>query len=426
MRTRPVFVSGGLRTPFVKSMTTYMDVTSTELMTTTLKTLVHKYKLEGQIAGDVACGGVMQSSSDWNFTRECVLSSGLHPHTPGYNLQRACGTSLEAANHMAMKVAAHQIEFGIAGGVDTNSDLPIMMSKSLAHKFVELNAAKDSFEKAKILATLRLADLKPQMPAVVEPRTKLSMGEHTEKMVQEWKIPRQEQDALALKSHQNAVKAYEDGFYKDLVFEFHGLTKDGTIRPDTSLDKLAKLKPAFEKSDIGTLTAGNSSPLTDGASAVILTSEEGAKKHNLPMWARFVDCQVAAVNFVAGEGLLMAPTIAVSQMLERNRLTFDDFDFFEIHEAFAGQVLCTLKAWESDEYCKRVLGRDKALGPLDRSKMNLKGGSVALGHPFGATGARIVATLAKMLHEKGGPPGRGLISICTAGGMGVTAILESV
>ncbi|UOF02500.1 acetyl-CoA C-acetyltransferase [Bdellovibrio reynosensis] len=425
MRTRPVFVSGGLRTPFVKSMTTYMDVTSSELMSVTLQKLVQKYKLEGQLLGDVAFGAVMQSASDWNFTREVVQNSGLNPHTPGYNVQRACGTSLETANHMALKISAHQIDIGIAGGVDTNSDLPIMVSKSLSHKLVELNAAKSGMEKAKILASLRFSDLKPQLPAVVEPRTKLSMGEHTEKMVKEWMISRAEQDELAYQSHQKAAKAYDEGFYKDLVFEFKGLNRDGILRADTTIEKLGKLRPAFDKSDKGTLTAGNSTPLTDGSSAVIMTSEDAAKRLNLPLWARFVDCQASAVNYVAGEGLLMAPTIAVSEMLKRNNLSFDDFDYFEIHEAFAGQVLCTLKAWESDDYCKKVLGRSIALGPIDRSKMNVKGGSVAVGHPFGATGARIVASLSKMLHEKGSK-GRGLISICTAGGMGVAAILESV
>ncbi|MGZ3772001.1 MAG: acetyl-CoA C-acetyltransferase [Bdellovibrio sp.] len=425
MRTRPVYVSGGLRTPFVKSMTSYMDVTSSELMTATLKNLVQRYNLEDQILGDVGLGSVMQSSSDWNFTRECVLSSGLNPHTPGYNLQRACGTSLEIGNHMALKIAAEQMDVGIAGGVDTNSDLPIMVSKKLAHILVEFNAAKDTLEKAKILASVRPADLKPVLPAVVEPRTKLSMGEHTEKMVQEWKISREEQDALALISHQNAVRAYEEGFYKDLVFNFHGLNRDGIVRPDTTMEKLAKLKPAFEKSDKGTLTAGNSSPLTDGASAVLITSEEGATKYKLPLWARFVDFHVSAVDYVGGEGLLMAPTIAVNELLTRNDLTFDDFDFFEIHEAFAGQVLCTLRAWESDDYCKKTLNRKSALGPLDRNKMNIKGGSVALGHPFAATGARILASLGKMIHEKPSRS-RGLISICTAGGMGVAAILESV
>lgn len=425
MRTRPVYVSGGIRTPFVKSMTTYMDVTSSELMVATLKNLVQRYNLEDQVLGDVGLGSVMLSSSDWNFTRECVLSSGLHPDTPGYNLQRACGTSLEISNQMALKIAAQQMDVGIAGGVDTNSDLPIMVSKKLAHILVEFNAAKDALDKAKILASIRPADLKPILPAVVEPRTKLSMGDHTEKMVQEWKIPRVDQDAVAMVSHQNAVRAYEEGFYKNLVFNFHGINRDGIVRPDTTLEKLAKLKPAFEKSEKGTLTAGNSSPLTDGAAAVLLTSEEGANKYKLPLWARFVDFQVSAVNFVEGEGLLMAPTIAVNELLTRNNLTFEDFDFFEIHEAFAGQVLCTLKAWESDEYCKKRLNRKTALGPLDRSKMNIKGGSVALGHPFGATGARIVASLGKMIHDKGGKA-RGLISICTAGGMGVAAILESV
>lgn len=425
MRTRPVYVSGGIRTPFMKSMTAYKDVSSSELMISTLRALVQTYHLEGKELGDVGLGGVMLSSSDWNFARECVQGSGLSPHTPGYNLQRACGTSLETSAQIALKIAAQQIDIGIAGGFDTNSDLPIMVSKKFAHMLVELNAAKEWVDKLKIISSLRPADLIPQMPAVLEPRTGLSMGEHTEKMVKEWKISREEQDLLAERSHHNAARAYEEGFYKDLVFNFKGYDKDGIIRPDTSLAKLSKLKPAFDKSEQGTLTAGNSTPLSDGASAVILTSEEAAKQHNLPLWARFVDAQVSAVNYVAGEGLLMAPTLAVSQMLERNKLTFDDFDFFEIHEAFAGQVLCNMKAWESADYCRRVLKRDQALGPIDRSKLNVKGGSVAIGHPFGATGSRIVASLAKMIHEKGGK-GRGLISICTAGGMGVTAILESV
>ncbi len=275
-----------------------------------------------------------------------------------------------------------------------------------------------------MIASFGRAYLKPIYPGVVEPRTGLSMGEHCEKMVKEWKIPRVAQDELALKSHQNGAKAYDEGFYDDLVFEFKGLKRDGTLRSDTSLEKLSRLKPSFDKSELGTLTAGNSSPLTDGASAVFLISEEAAKENNYPLLARFVDAQAAAVDFVHGEGLLMAPTIAVSELLKRNHLTLQDFDIYEIHEAFAGQVLCTLQAWESEDYCKRVLKRDAPLGAIDRSKMNLKGGSVALGHPFAATGTRIVASLAKMLHQRG--KGRGLISICTAGGMGVAAILEAV
>ena len=347
-----------------------------------------------------------------------------HPHTPGYTLQRACGTSLESTLQIALKISNYQIDDGIAGGVDTNSDLPIMIQRSLAHKLLEIRQAKDFTSKLKIITSLRPADFKLNYPAVVEPRTHLSMGQHCEKMVKEWGISRQAQDELSLKSHQNAMAAYNDGFYDDLVFEFKGLKRDGIVRADTSLEKLSKLKAAFDFTGKGTLTAGNSTPLTDGAAAVYLASEESAKKQNQTPLARFVDAQVAAVDFVHGEGLLMAPTIAVSELLKRNNLTLQDFDFYEIHEAFAGQVLCALKAWESEEYCKRVLKLNAPLGSIDRSKMNIKGGSVALGHPFAATGARIVATLAKMLHQKG--HGRGLISICTAGGMGVVAILEAV
>ena len=345
-------------------------------------------------------------------------------HTPAYNLQRACGTSLEAARQIALKISNYQIENGIAGGCDSNSDLPIMINRLFAQKLLQFSKEKDIWKKIEILTSFRPADFKLVYPAVVEPRMHLSMGQHCEKMVQEWHISRQAQDELSLRSHQNGIKAYEQGFNDDLVFKYLNLKQDGTLRSDTSLEKLAKLKTAFDLSEKGTLTAGNSSPLTDGAAAVFLASEEYAKNNHQTLLARFVDAEAAAVDFVHGEGLLMAPTIAVSKLLKRNHLSLQDFDFYEIHEAFAGQVLCTLKAWESSEYCKKVLGLDRALGSIDQTKMNIKGGSVALGHPFAATGARIVGALAKMLYQKGS--GRGLISICTAGGMGVAAILEAV
>ncbi|KTC85865.1 MULTISPECIES: acetyl-CoA C-acetyltransferase [Legionella] len=424
MKTRPVYIAGGIRTPFVKSMTTYNEISTQDLMLASLQELVKKMHLENRVLGDVGLGAVMNSSFNWNLARECVLGSNLNPHTPGYSLQRACGTSLETTLQIALKIANYQIDDGIAGGVDTNSDMPIMFKRSFAQKLLALHQAKDFPTKLKLLFSFRPSDLKPQFPAVVEPRTGLSMGGHTEKMVKEWHITRNAQDELAFLSHQNAAKAYDEGFYDDLVFEFQGIKRDGILRKDTTIEKLTKLKPSFDFSGSGTLTAGNSTPLTDGSSAVYLVSEDLAQKFNYPLLARFVDAQVAAVDYVHGEGLLMAPTIAVSELLKRNKLALQDFDFYEIHEAFEGQVLCTLKAWESEDYCKRILHRDAPLGTIDRSKLNIKGGSVALGHPFAATGARIVASLAKMLHQKGS--GRGLISICTAGGMGVTAILEAV
>lgn len=424
MKTRPVYIAGSSRTPFVKSMTTYRDVTTQELMTAALQSLVDKMNLTNKIIGDVGLGAVMNSSSNWNLAREVVLGTTLNPHTPAFTLQRACGTSLENTLQIALKISNYQIDDGIAGGVDTNSDLPIMVSQSLSRKLIHLHEAKSFSDKLKIFASLRPSDLKPIFPAVVEPRTHLSMGQHCERMVQEWQITRLAQDELSLKSHQNGVAAYEQGFYKDLVFDFMGLDRDTILRANTSLEQLAKLKTSFDTSAKGSLTAGNSSPLTDGASAVYLCSEEVAKRDNQALLARFVDAQVAAVDFVHGEGLLMAPTYAVSELLKRNHLSLQDFDFYEIHEAFAGQVLCTLKAWESDNYCRLSLKRDKALGSIDRTKLNVKGGSVAIGHPFAATGTRIVGSLAKMLHQQG--KGRGLISICTAGGMGVAAILEAV
>ncbi len=425
MSGKSVFVVGGSRTPFAKSMTNYLNVKTQELMVASLSNLVHKYNLGGEVLGDVSLGAVINSSANWGLAREATLSSGLSPYTPATFIQRACGTGLEATWHIANKIQMGQIESGIAGGVDTNSDLPVMAARSLSRKLVGLNSARTAVEKAKILLSLRPSDLKPQVPAVKEPRTGLSMGEHTELMVKEWRISRADQDALALKSHQNGARAYDEGFFKDLVFEYQGVNRDLLLRADTSLEKLAKLKPAFDTSGGGTLTAGNSSPLTDGSSAVLLAGETELKRRNWQPLARIVDFEAAAVDYVSGDGLLMAPTIAVGRMLERNNLKLQDFDYYEIHEAFAGQVLCNLKAWSDDAYCRKFLKREKALGSIDLTKMNVKGGSVALGHPFSATGGRIVASLAKVLSQHPGKA-RGLISICAAGGMGVTAILETV
>lgn len=422
MKSRAVYVVGGSRTPFAKSGTAYKSVKTQELMTATLADLTKKFNLTNKTVGDVALGAVMNSSVNWDLARESVLGSGLSPYTPAYYIQRACGTGLEAALQIAHKISSHQIESGIAGGVDTNSDLPIMISRSFSQKLLALNGARSLGERLKIIASIKPSDFKPVFPAVAERRTGLSMGQHCEKMVKEWNISREAQDALALKSHQNAARAQKEGFFSDLIFEFNGVNKDNFVRGDTSMEKLAKLKPAFDFTGAGTLTAGNSSPLTDGASAVLLASEEECQKKSWTKLARFVDAEVAAVDFVGGDGLLMAPTVAVGRMLARNNLKLQDFDFYEIHEAFAGQVLCTLKAWETEAYCQKFL-KSSALGSIDLTKLNINGSSVALGHPFGATGGRIVASLAKMLHKKGS--GRGLISICTAGGMGVTAILEA-
>lgn len=419
---RKVAILGGVRTPFVKSMTSYQRTSNQEMLTAVVNRLIEKFGLAGKRMGDVAVGGVMIHPTEWNLAREVVLGTTLDPHTPGYNVQRACGTSLETAWQLALKIAAGQMESAIAAGVDTNSNIAVTFPQTFSWKMIDLQNAKTFWQKLAVLLSLRFRDLKPQFPAVMEPRTKLSMGQHTELMVKEWKITREAQDQLALRSHQNAARAYAEGFFDDLLVEFKGVKKDAFVRGDTTMEKLGKLKPAFDRSGGGTLTAGNSTPLTDGASAVLLASEEWAQKNGQVIHAYFKDAEVAAVDFVKGEGLLIAPTIAVSRLLERNGLSLQDFDFYEIHEAFAGQVMCTLKAWESGEYCQRVLGRSRPMGSIDPSKMNVNGGSLATGHPFGATGGRIVASLAKMLHQRG--KGRGLISICTAGGMGVAAIIE--
>ncbi|MGE3611776.1 MAG: acetyl-CoA C-acetyltransferase [Bacteriovoracaceae bacterium] len=419
---RKVAIISGSRTPFVKSMTDYLGLSNQNLLEAVFKDLITKNQLEGKILGDVILGTVMNHPFDWNLAREVVLGSQLSPLTPGLNIQRACGTGLEAANLIGLKIASGQIEVGIAGGSDTNSDIPLIGQRRLTHFLIKLQNAKTIPEKLKVLSSFNPSLLKPQTPAVKEPRTGLSMGEHCELMVKEWNISRSEQDEIAYLSHKNASASYDEGFHDDLVINFKGKKKDPITRKDTTLEKLAKLKPAFDKSEKGTLTAGNSTPLTDGASAVLLSSESWAKENHLTPQAYLIDAEVAALDFVHGAGLLMAPTLAVSRMLQRNNLKLQDFDYYEIHEAFAGQVLCTLKAWESKEYCQNVLGLTEAMGSIDRNKMNVKGGSLAFGHPFAATGGRILATAAKILNQKG--KGRALISICTAGGMGVAAIVE--
>ena len=420
---KKVAILGGSRIPFVKSQTSYLGQSNQDLLTTAVSDLVAKKGLKGKLLGDVIAGVVMNHPFDWNLTREVVLGSGLAPETPGLNIQRACGTGLEAANLIALKIAAGQIQSGIAGGSDTNSDVPLIGQRKLTHFLIRLQNAKSFAQKISVFLThFKLGLLKPQLPAVKEPRTGMSMGEHCELMVKEWKISREEQDLIAFRSHQNAAKAYEEGFFDDLITPMSDLRKDTITRKDTTLEKLAKLKPAFDRSGKGTLTAGNSTPLTDGASAVLLSSPEWANENSQEIMAYFTDCEVAAVDFVHGAGLLMAPTVAVSNLLKRNGLSLQDFEFYEIHEAFAGQVACTLKAWESTEYCRNVLGLERPLGKIDVSKMNVRGGSLALGHPFAATGGRLIASAAKILKQNGS--GRILISVCTAGGMGVAAIIE--
>jgi len=417
---RRVAIIGGVRIPFARSMGVYADASNQDMLTATLSGLVDRFRLQGQTIGDVGAGAVLKHSRDFNLTREAVLGSGLAPETPAFDLQRACGTSLETAIVLGLKIAAGQIDSAIAGGVDTASDVPIVYPDSYRKLLLASARGKSFGERLGPWFGLRPKHFKPQLPGVMEPRTGLSMGQSCELMAKTWQIPREAQDELALQSHQKAAAAYSAGFYDDLVIEYKGLKRDNNIRSDTSLEKLAKLKPSFDRN--GTLTAGNSTPMTDGAAAVLLASEDWAKSRGLPIQAYLTYGKVAAVDFIKKEGLLMAPAYAVPRMLADAGIRLQDFDIYEIHEAFEAQVLCTLKAWESAEFCRERLGLAEPLGSIDRSKLNLKGGSVAIGHPFGATGARIIATLAKQLEQRGS--GRGLISICTAGGMGVTAILE--
>ncbi|WOE80328.1 acetyl-CoA C-acetyltransferase [Pseudomonas protegens] len=420
---RRVAIIGGNRIPFARSNGPYATASNQAMLTAALEGLIERYQLHGLRLGEVAAGAVLKHSRDFNLTRECVLGSRLSPTTPAYDIQQACGTGLEAALLVANKIALGQIDCGIAGGVDTTSDAPIGVNEGLRQILLQANRAKSTGDKLKILLQLRPHHLKPELPRNGEPRTCLSMGEHCEQMAKTWNIPRGEQDQLALESHQKMAAAYAEGWHDDLLTPFLGLTRDNNLRPDLTLEKLASLKPAFDRSAAGTLTAGNSTPLTDGASLVLLGSEQWAQERGLPILAYLRDGEAGAVDFVKGaEGLLMAPVYAVPRLLARNGLSLQDFDYYEIHEAFAAQVLCTLKAWEDADYCKTRLSLDAPLGRIDRARLNVKGSSLAAGHPFAATGGRIVANLAKLLSVAG--QGRGLISICAAGGQGVTAIIE--
>jgi len=421
---RRVAILGGARIPFARAHGAYARVGNQAMLTAALQAVVSRFALDGLRLGEVAAGAVIKHSRDFNLARECLLGTTLDPHTPAFDLQRACGTSLEAAIGIANKIALGQIDAGIAGGVDTVSDPPVVYPRDYQQILLRAFRAKSALGRLAPFLGLRPRHFKPVIPGASEPRTGLSMGESCELMAKRWHIDRAAQDELAWQSHQRAAAAWQSGFFDDLVVPFEGLARDDNIRADASLAKLAALRTSFDRSSEGTLTAGNSTPLTDGASAVLLASESWARSRGLPVQAWLTFGKAWAVDFVSGdEGLLMAPARAVPAMLEDAGLALQDFDFYEIHEAFAAQVLCTLAAWESPEWCRDRLGRSAALGSIERSKLNVNGSSLAIGHPFAATGARIVATLAKLLamHPQSR---RGLISVCTAGGMGVTAILE--
>ena len=421
--TRRVAVIGGNRIPFARSDTKYAHATNQDMLTAALDGLIDRFGLEGERLGEVAGGAVLKHSHDRDLTRESVLSTRLAAETPAYDVQQACGTGLETTILVANKIALGQIDSGIACGADTTSDAPIALNEDLRETLLDANRERSTMGKLKTLTKVRPGHIVPAIPRNEEPRTGLSMGEHCAIMATEWDIGRKEQDELAVKSHKNLAAAYERGFFDDLMTPYIGLDRDQNLRPDSNLEKLAKLKPVFGGPE-GTMTAANSTPLSDGASAVLLASEEWAKEHDLPILAYITEAQTAAVDHVhKREGLLMAPAYAMPRMLDRAGLALQDFDYYEIHEAFAAQVLCTLKAWEDKEFCSAKLGRTKPLGKIDRKKLNVNGGSLAAAHPFAATGGRIVASLAKQLNEDG--KGRGVISICAAAGQGVVAILEA-
>jgi acetyl-CoA C-acetyltransferase len=421
--TRPVAVVGGNRIPFARSNTVYAGVSNQEMLTAAVDGLVDRFGLQGERLGEVVAGAVLKHSRDFNLTRESVLGSKLAPETPATDIQQACGTGLQAAIQVANKIALGVIDAGVAGGADTTSDAPVAISDKLRRKLMKVNSAKDTAGRLKALGSIRPGDIGLDIPQNGEPRTKLSMGEHAALTALEWRITREAQDELAARSHHNLARSYEEGFQDDLITPFRGVERDNNMRPDSSVEKLATLKPVFGKGVAATMTAGNSTPLSDGASAVLLATDEWAQERGLPVLAHLVDAETAAVDYVNGhEGLLMAPAYAVPRMLERNGLTLQDFDFYEIHEAFASQVLATLAAWEDPVFCKERLGLDAPLGSIDHDVLNVNGSSLAAAHPFAATGGRILPVAAKLLAQKGS--GRALISICAAGGQGVVALLE--
>jgi acetyl-CoA C-acetyltransferase len=419
---QPVIV-GGNRIPFARSDTAYAEASNQDMLTAAIDGLVARFGLQGERLGEVVAGAVLKHSRDFNLARESVLGSALSNETPAYDIQQACDTGIQAALLVSAKIALGQIEAGIAGGSDTTSDAPLGLNEDLRRTLLAARRAKTLPDRLKLLGHLRPSQIVPDIPRNAEPRTGLSMGEHQALTTKAWGITREEQDELAATSHQRAAAAWERGFNDDLVTPFLGLTRDNHLRPDSSVEKLAKLKPVFGDPDSATMTAGNSTPLTDGASAVLIASEEWAQERSLPVLARIVASETAAVDYIhGGEGLLMAPAYAVARLLKRTGLSLQDFDVYEIHEAFASQVLTTLKAWEDETFCRERLGLDEPLGPIDREKLNPVGSSLAHGHPFAATGGRILATAAKQLAERGS--GRALISICAAGGQGVAAIIE--
>lgn len=426
---RRVAVLGGNRIPFARSDGAYANASNQDMFTAALGGLIDRYNLHGEKLGAVIGGAVLKHSRDFNLMRECVLGSALSSYTPAFDIQQACGTGLQATIAAADGIAAGRYESAAAGGVDTTSDAPIAFGDDLRKMLLGLRRAKSNVDRLKLVGKLPAA-VGIEIPVNSEPRTGMSMGEHAAITAKEMGIKRVDQDELAAASHRNMAAAYERGFFDDLVTPFLGVYRDNNLRADSSAEKLAKLKPVFGvRHGDATMTAGNSTPLTDGASVALLASEDWAEQHSVEPLAYYVDGESAAVDYVNGrDGLLMAPTYAVPRLLARNGLTLQDFDFYEIHEAFASVVLAHLQAWESEEYCKERLGLDSALGAIDRSKLNVNGSSLAAGHPFAATGGRIVAQMAKQLAEKKqqtGQPARGLISICAAGGQGVAAILEA-
>ena len=417
-----IWLAAGIRTPFAKVDGPLAAFDAIALSVPVVREMVGRL---GGAAPDFAVWGAVVPNLTWsNIAREVLMDSGVAPNVPAFSTVMACATSMIAAIEAAGMIDGVERNLALVGGVESMSRIQLGLGQRLSDWLRRFQQARSLGQKIERLSDLHVGDIKLYVPSITNRTSGMSMGEHTEITAKEWGIGRGEQDRVALESHQRAVAAWERGFFDDLVIPFGGLTQDTLPRKVTSAEKLSTLAPSFDRtSGRGTLTAGNSSPLTDGAAGLWVASRAGLAR--LPpnsLAAKLVDWEIAAVDFRT-EGLLMAPAFAIPRLLARNGLTYGDIDLWEIHEAFAAQLLFHIKALEDPDFVRRKAGVDASLGPFPRERVNPNGGSIALGHPFGATGARILSQAVK---EMAGRPGqRCIVSICTDGGQGCVALLES-
>lgn len=422
---RPVLVEGA-RTAFVKSFGLFEDCDALELYSRTVAGLIQKVGIDPQHIEELTCGVVIPQTKNGNVARDTAINLGLPPHIHGYTLNRACTSSMQTIADAARSIAAGHGQMILAGGVECLSDVPIVYSKEARKFLLKLNKAKSAAQRLQLLGGFSASAWVPKPPALSEPLTGLTMGEHTEIMAKKNTISREDQDLFAVQSHKKAAAAQEAGILAQEIIPVWNspkydicADKDNIVRGDTSVEALSKIRPAFDKK-YGTITAGNASPLTDGAAVCLIADEQRAKDLGLKIKAHVKDVQFIAVN--PHDQLLIGPAVAIPLLLKRNNLTIADIDLFEIHEAFAAQVLSCVRAMNSKEFCEEYFGDSKAFGLVPDDKLNINGGAIAIGHPFGATGARLALSLANSLQRTGKK--YGVIAICAQGGMAGAMLLE--